>query len=360
VKIALIALPGKQQNRLPPLTLAYIAAILEQRRAIVRLYDRALESAGSWNDIRRRLQTFQPQRMIIAGDDSRIIEQGVTYFHQTYPDILPLLVQRSGSEAPTIVNHVMAWLDSDNTDTTTELSADALPYPARHLLSLERYALRAPGGEVQTPVVIGWSDRGKWVMRSPHAIGQEIQTVMAEFGIRNVLFCEPELTIDQSWLNDLLDYFIKANLNVRWQATVTLEHLREETLPRLAQAGCEALTFSIAASSMFDSVQRRHQVQKLITSAGELGIYTHATVLLEPPYEAIARLIDVAATFGLNDVSFELMQTLRVGDDEQQIQRFARQRYQQGRSRQRLIDRFGPALGSLLWQLRVQHLAEDE
>ena len=358
MKIALIALPSKQQNQLPPLTLAYIAAILEQRRAIVRLYDRALDSAGSWNDIRRRLQTFQPQRMIIAGDDNRIIEQAVTHFHQTYPDILPLLVQRNGSEAPTIINNVMAWLDG--TDTTTELSADALPYPARHLLSLERYALRAPGGEVQTPVVIGWSRHGKWVMRSPHAIGKEIQAVMAEFGIRNILFYEPELTIDQSWLNELLDYFIKANLNVRWQATVTLEHLREETLTRLAQAGCEALTFSIAASSMFDSAQSRQQVRKLINSASELSIYTHATVLLEPPYEAIARLIDVAATFGLNDVSFELMQTLRVGDDEQQIQRFARQRYQQGRSRQRLIDRFGPALGGLLWQLRVQHLAEDE
>jgi hypothetical protein len=52
VKVALIALPGKQTNQMPPLTLAYVAAVLEQRRIIVRMYDHALDATGSWQSRR--------------------------------------------------------------------------------------------------------------------------------------------------------------------------------------------------------------------------------------------------------------------------------------------------------------------
>lgn len=358
MKVALIALPGKQTNQMPPLTLAYVAAVLEQRRIIVRMYDHALDATGSWHDIRRRLQTFQPQRVIVGGEDSRTIEQAVAQIHQSYPDILPLLVQRNGTDAPAAITGVLAWLDG--VATVNQCLPNDVPFPARHLLSLEHYPLRAPGGELQTPVVIGWHINGQWHMRQPRQIGQELRTLVEEAGIRHVLFYEPALTIDEQWFTELLNYLISASLNVKWQAAVALEHLDEETIPRLVQAGCEALTFVIAATSIFDSASRRNQARKLLTTIREHGIYTHATILLEPPYESIARLIDVAATFSLNDVSFELMQTIRVGDDEQTIKRFARQRYQEGQIRQRLIDRFGPVLGGLLWQLRVQHVDEDE
>ncbi|WP_322815779.1 hypothetical protein [Chloroflexus sp.] len=183
---------------------------------------------------------------------------------------------------------------------------------------------------------------------------------MEETGIRRVLSCEPALTIDEQWFTELLDYLTNASLNVKWQAVVALEYLHEDSILRLAQTGCAALTFVIATTSIFDSASRCNQARKLITAIREHGIYTHAAILLEPPYESIARLIDVAATFGLNDVSFVLMQTMRVGDDEQTIKRLARQRYQEGQTRQRLVDRFGPVLGGLLWQLRVQHVNEDD
>lgn len=358
MKIAIIALPSKDDNHLPPLTVAYIAAALEQRRAIVRIYDRALDPLGGWEDIQRRLQTFQPQRVIIAGEDSHALEQAVSHIHQTYPDILPLFVHRSGSEALAATASVLAWLDGANT--LAVQSGEELPYPARHLLSLEHYELRAPGGEVQTPVVIGWRMHNQWQMRSTRQICQEIRALVEEVGIRHLLFCEPEITINEQWLDEFLDQLIGAHFNIKWQAAVALDRLHEERIRQLAQAGCEAITFALAATSVFDSASSREQARKLIAYAREQGIYTHATILLEPPYESIARLVDVAATFGLNDVSFKLMQTLRVGDEEQQIQRFARQRYQEGRTRQRLIDRFGPALGGLLWQLRVESLADDE
>jgi hypothetical protein len=357
VKVAIIALPGTHDNHLPPLTVAYVAAMLEQRRAIVRIYDRALDPQGSWEDIQRRLQTFQPQRVIVAGDDTNAIEQAVSQLHQTYPDMLPLFVRRTGSEAIAAVTSVFAWFDGTNH--SAEVSADEPVYPARHLLSLEHYALRAPGGEVQTPVVIGWRLHGRWYLREPRQIAQELRTLSEELGIRHVLFYEPELTLDTQWFAEFVDYLACANVPVKWQAAVSIVELGEAQIQKLVRAGCEALTFVLTATSVFDSANSRAQVRKLIAAIRDQGIYTHATVLLEPPYESIGRLVDVAATLGLNDASFQLMQTLRVGNNEQEIQSFARQRYKEGRTRQRLIERFGPALGGLLWQLRVQHLAEE-
>ena len=65
-------------------------------------------------------------------------------------------------------------------------------------------------------------------------------------------------------------------------------------------------------------------------------------------------LVDVAATFGLDDVSFDVAKSeaASVGADETQLREMARQIYDQGRDRQRLINRFGPALGSLIWRIR--------
>ncbi|WP_298820578.1 hypothetical protein [Chloroflexus sp.] len=358
MKIAIITLPGKHDRHLPPLTMAYVAALLEQRRAIVRIYDCALDPQGNWEDIHRRLQTFQPQRVIIAGETSNEIEQAVIQIHQTHPEILPILTRRSGSEAFSVATSVLAWFD--NAFHLPAPSHEELPYPSRHLLTLEQYELRAPGGEIQTPVVAGWRWQGRWLMRQPRLIGQEIRALTEEVGIRHILFYEPELTHDEAWFDELLYYLIGANLNVKWQAGVAIDRLHSERIPRLAQAGCEAISFTLSAISVFESASSRERARKIIASAREHGIYTRATVALEPPYESINRLVDVAATLGLDDVSFTLMQTLRVGDNEQQIQNHARQRYQEGRARQRLIERFGPALGGLLWQLRAEHLAEDE
>ncbi len=356
MKIAIITLPSRTEHHLPPLTMAYVAALLEQRRAIPRIYDCAIDSR--WDEIDRRLQTFQPQRIIIAGEDADEIEQGVSRLHPTYADILPLRARRSGSDAFTAVNSILAWFDG--TTMAPSPTTDELPYPARHLLSLERYTLRATGGEVQTPVVIGWRWHNQWLMRPPRLVGQEMRALSEEVGIRHILFHEPELTNDETWFNALLEHLIGAHLHVKWQASVSIERLSSEQIQRLAQAGCEALTFTLSAASEFDSANRRAQTRQLIARIREQGIYTRATVILEPPYEAISRMVDVAATFGLNDVAFTLMQNLHVGEEAQQIHDFARQRYAQRRARQRLIDRFGSVLGNLLWQLRAEHLADDE
>jgi len=122
----------------------------------------------------------------------------------------------------------------------------------------------------------------------------------------------------------------------------------------MARAGCESVHFQLDAVRVFESAVDREQLRLAVEQLRRHTIFIRATVKLVPPYESIPHLVDVAATFGLDDVRFDVakIEAASVGADETQLREMARQIYAQGRDRQRFISRFGPALGNLIWKLR--------
>jgi len=69
VNIALVALAPDRTPLLPPLALAYLAALLEQQRHIVRVYDLALSSTFNTSQSARLLRAFRPHVVVVMGDD---------------------------------------------------------------------------------------------------------------------------------------------------------------------------------------------------------------------------------------------------------------------------------------------------
>src|SRR5689334_17463276 len=72
VKIAIIALPQQEKSNdrvAPPLPLCYMAALLEQQRHIIRIYDLALEPRVPIAEALSPLRIFRPQMVVIAADD---------------------------------------------------------------------------------------------------------------------------------------------------------------------------------------------------------------------------------------------------------------------------------------------------
>jgi hypothetical protein len=236
------------------------------------------------------------------------------------------------------------------------MPVDQLPLPARHLLSLERYNLRAVGGELQTTLLIGAVENGEGriALRSPTGIVAELRSVSHEFGMRHYLIADVPVTLDRAWLVELLTRLCDANLGIGWEATAAPEQLDEALVSHMARAGCESVTFQLDAARVFESAAAREQLRQAVDQLRRESIFIRATVKLVPPYESIPHLVDVAATFGLDDVRFDVAKTeaASVGADETQLREMARQIYDQGRDRQRFISRFGPALGNLIWKLR--------
>lgn len=362
--MALIALPCPGKPVLPPLTLAYVATLLEQRRHIVRVYDMALEPDVALNIAIRPLRSFRPQVVVVAGETPELIGAAVDALTaDAHNLVLPVQMSRTGLDANHVCAGVLQWLDKQQVavaapglDSARPIDIDQLPLPARHLLSLESYNLRAVGGELQTTLLVGAieSADGRIALRSPTQIVAELRSVSREFGMRHYLIPDVPVTLDRPWLVELLTRLCDAELGVSWEATAAPEALDEALVAHMARAGCESVHFQLEAAKVFESTAAREQLRLAVEQLRAKTIFIKATVKLVPPYESIPHLVDVAATFGLDDVRFDVarVEAASVGADETQLREMARQIYDQGRDRQRFISRFGPALGNLLWKLR--------
>lgn len=364
--MALIALPCPGKPVFPPLTLAYVATLLEQRRHIVRIYDMALDPEAGIDAALQPLRSFRPQVVVVAGEAPELIGAAVDALHEgSHGLVLPVQMSRTGIDANHVCAGVLQWLEKQRVahptpgpgpGTGAPIDIDQLPLPARHLLSLESYNLRAVGGELQTTLPIGAveSADGRIALRSPTQIVAELRSVSREFGLRHYLIPDVPVTLDRAWLVELLTRLCDAKLGVSWEATVAPEQLDEALVAHMARAGCESAHFQLEAAKVFESTIARDQLRLAVEHLRSRGIFIKATVKLVPPYESIPHLVDVAATFGLDDVRFDVakFEAASVGADETQLREMARQIYDQGRDRQRFINRFGPALGNLIWKLR--------
>lgn len=367
MNMALIALPCRGQPVYPPLTLAYVATLLEQRRHIVRIYDLGLEPQRGLEAAFQPLRSFRPQLVLVSGDMPEVLAPAVEALREDrHAQVLPMPMSRSGLDASPVCLEVMQWLDRQSgaaANGAAPLDLDQLPLPARHLLPLESYNLRAVGGELQTTLLVGALEAdGRFALRSPTQIVAELRSVSAEFGLRHYLIADVPVTLDRAWLVELLTRLCDAGLGIWWEAIAHPEQLDAELVAHMARAGCEGLCFQLDAVSVFESTQARDALKRAVANARQHSIFLRANLKLEPPYESIPHLVDVAATFGLDDVRFDVAKSeaASVGADETQLREMARQIYDQGRDRQRMIDRFGPALGSLLWRLRGPKSAHED
>jgi len=362
VNMALIALPSIGKNALPPLTLAYLATLLEQRRHIVRIYDLALEPEASLTTVLPLLRSFRPHVVVVAGESAEMLAAIAEVLRaDASATVVSAPMSRSGLDAarvcPGVLRRILVQTRAEpGASLGASLSLDPLPFPARHLLSLERYPLRAIGGELQTTVLVGVSDAEgeRIVFRSPTQIVAEFRGVAQEFGIRHFLLPDVPVTGDREWLQEWLMRLAEAALEISWEAIAQPGRLDADMVALMAHAGCEALRFQIDAAEVFESKTAREQVRQAVAQARQHGIFSRGDMTLVPPYESIPYLVDVAATFGLDDVRFDVAHEDAVGAgfDETKLRELARQIYNQGRDRQRFISRFGPALGNLIWHLR--------
>jgi hypothetical protein len=86
-------------------------------------------------------------------------------------------------------------------------------------------------------------------------------------------------------------------------------------------------------------------------------MWVRAQIELEVPYGAIPALVDMSATFGLDDVRFSVHQPVAAQEqpeaerpEPEDVAEMAHLRYRSRRSRQLFIKRFGPQLGPMLWR----------
>lgn len=370
MKIALVALPELDNPRAtPPLPLCYVAALLEQQRHIVRVYDLATHEAHAAVDRLDAVRAFRPHLTLVAADilahaealaealqpNSRAIAIGLGMRDCLPANLFQRLVtevQRSSPEASDEKNVIISALRA------LDDNLDRLPFPARHLLTLEHYPHVTPVSDLQTTALIGRTIAdGSVALRHPPLLLGELRTIVREHGIHHVILNGPALTSDIAWMHAFLASLIESRLGIKWQGRVSSAGLTRELLEECRRAGCEALTFEFAAFEVLDRQSERVALIEAVQQVRDLGMRVNGHIHLEPQYSSIPALVDLAATFGLDEVRFLVARpsATQQPDDEpvefSSIIALAREHYQMSRSRQYFIDRFGARLGTMIWHV---------
>lgn len=213
---------------------------------------------------------------------------------------------------------------------------DSLPFPARHLLPMERYIkhphnsranMRAPTTEIITSrgcpfncifcsIHAVWGK--KWRARSAANVVDEIEHLYNKYSIREFRFFDDNISWDKKRMIEICDEITKRRLDIRWDTPngVAIATLNEEVLKKMKKSGYYKIVMGIESGSektlrfMRKPVSLEH-AKKIIGICNKLGIWTWSTFIIGSPDETkeqIQETIDFSKNSGLNFATFYVAQ----------------------------------------------------
>ena len=328
----------------PPLGLAYIAAVLEKHGFRVSIVDApalnlSLRDIGkivyrekpdvvgiqaltpsiySAYGVARVVKKISPETVVVMGG-----------YHPTFADFETLKECREvdicarGEGEYTMLN-IVETLESGgdlsgvlgitfrdksgrivrNPDRPLIRDLDELPFPARHLLPMDKY--RVFGLKIPATTIVcsrGCPMRcsfcassamygGTVRFRSPGNVVKEMEHVKEKFGVKMVAFVDDTFTLFRKWVNKLCDKIIKRKLDIIWGAAARVDTLDFKTLVKMKKSGCETLFFGVESGVEFilkkiGKTFSLNKVMKVFEWCRKLGIRVIASFALGFPGETL-------------------------------------------------------------------------
>jgi len=140
---------------------------------------------------------------------------------------------------------------------------DSLPFPARHLLPMDKYfALVKENplrGEISKPWTTMITSRGcpyncvfctvhtvmgkQWRGRSPENVVDELEQLIHTYHIKQIDFHDDNLTLDKKRMETICDLIVKRGLDIEWYAPngVRADTLDENLLTKMKKSGCKKI-----------------------------------------------------------------------------------------------------------------------
>lgn len=350
---------------MPPIGLAYLAAVIESRGHSARIID-ANKEGISWEEIAgyvsrkpdiigitaniltikiavlyaEALKRVYPQAQILFGGpqvsamgqvllerysvvDALVIGEGETTIAELAERVgqrdmyvgVPGVIFRIGSQ---IVNNGPRPLIAD---------IDLIPRPAYHLLPhLSSYRARSrayPVGYVFTsrgcPAACTFCYRNfgsKWRARSPENVIEEITFLREEYGIRQLDIMDDNFSFDVDRAHRILEMIIakRWNLKINLQFGVRIHSLNRDLLNIMKKAGVFKLGFGIESGdeAMLKRIKKGLDLDRaiqIVQMSRSLGMVTHGYFIIGFPRdspETMQRTIDFAKRLDPHYASFAI------------------------------------------------------
>jgi anaerobic magnesium-protoporphyrin IX monomethyl ester cyclase len=182
---------------------------------------------------------------------------------------------------------------------------NALPYPARELLPMEKY-IPLPNQYKRKPVVHMTAIRGcpyscsfcsnnkifgrKIRFRSPEKIVEEIKYVKKKYGAREISFWDDMMTVNREWINSFCDLLIKDDVGVVWTCYARVDSVDEPMLRKMKKAGCWNIFFGFESGvqMLLDNINKGitiEQIRRTNELCKRIGIEVRASFMIALPGE---------------------------------------------------------------------------
>lgn len=370
----------------PPLGLAYIAAVLEKKYE-VRILDASIEGYDTevqidderiryglpFDSIKKEIEGFSPDIVGVscpfstlsknAHEILRVTKEAdksiVTIMGGAHPSGVPEEVMQDknidfiviGEGERTIQKLIekiekgkgFSKLDGIGYKENGEIriipktryidDIDELPFPARHLMPMEKYfKIKVSHVEPKkTPYTTVITSRGcpgrcvfcsihtvwgrKFRGRSPANVLDEIEHLVSEYGVREIHFGDDNLTFDKKRAKKIFDGIVERRLDITWATPngIALWRLDKELLVKMKKSGCHSLNLAIESGDeevlrhIIKKPLRLEKVKELVGTINELGISTYGFFVIGMPGETkhqIKKTIDFAYSLDIDDAGF--------------------------------------------------------
>ncbi len=339
MKALLIFPPSVHRNFAPPLNLAHIAAVLEQKGVDVHIIDAAsvngactnseiverageidpdfigitmnvifiqpaYELVGMLKSLKAPIVSGGPHPSLLAeeslenGVDIAVIGEGERTMSE--------LVDHFAGEKPLEGIPGIAYQGSGGIVTTEprELihDLDALPFAARHLFNRDDYvedsAEYQPYGAIFSgrgcPANCAYCYKGvfgKGVrMRTAENVFQEMEEINERFGVTIFEFLDDAFSVDLDRVDRLCDLILSNNRPYTWQCTTRLDLTSKELLHKMKKAGCFRIFFGFESGDRetLEKVNKKLDVEqavKVLQWTHEAGIRSIVGFMYGFPWE---------------------------------------------------------------------------
>jgi len=185
------------------------------------------------------------------------------------------------------------------------INMDELPFPARHLLPLEKYDrniefLKATPADIMSisrgcTFSCGFCETKKlWgnINRqfSPQRVMAEVNDLVAKYGTKGIYFINDNFTMRKDQTVEFCDLLIKSKLDLEWVCDTRVDLINQEVLEKMASAGCRTIWFGIESGSqkVLNHINRNitlAQIEDAFKMCRKAGIQIACSFMLGMPSE---------------------------------------------------------------------------
>lgn len=292
--------------------------LLAERPDVVAVYVNLMTKLNVLKIIRfiRSTPELQHTRIVLGGPEvknhiARFMESGADFIvagegEETMTELVHALKQGADT-FETIFG--LSWKQKNGevvTNPVRELlkNIDALPFPARKKVDLQRYfdawKNRHGYGMISVSTMRGCPYTCKWCSRavyglsyrrrSPKLVVDEIEWIQANYKVDMLWFVDDVFTVSHKWLRDFCDELKRRNINVKYEIITRADRMNEEVVQLLAASGCFRVWIGAESGSqrIIDAMDRRvdvNQVREMIRLARRYGVEAGTFIMLGYPGE---------------------------------------------------------------------------